>query len=356
MPDVTPEEMKLVFDRNDHNQDQSETAEVSEILSRFEQIMKERSLYMRDSTKEIITKMLPADQPLDMPIIMDILHVYYWWDNTDEEPANCITHFLRDLDDSRFAEAVEVLHEEFRDLCAESQELEEPICTSKSGMACLRRGIMYEADSGQRILAKPFLRAEQVSNMLIGLELSSYIFNEDMLGDDASELLDGDFDDDFADIPNRPKRPLHSLADMLSRHAVERLVEAGCDDIEAMGATYVIENEAELRSQTSEAADEYRKLRNSGVSFEQYVAEVLPAQYLQNDYILKSFTEAQYGDEVSVADLSTADKEAVINRGIGEIRDCLEAWENYYQLSEFGISPYYRRRFGEEMFPAADRI
>lgn len=354
VPAVTPEEMRFASDWIGQNLGQPSTPEVKEIFSRYEQVAKERGLYMRDDTKEIIAKMLPAKKPLDMSTIMDIVHVYYWWDDDAEEPANSVTHFLRDLDDRRFAEAVEVLHEEFRDLCAESQDLDEPVCTSNSGMACLQREISWRGEDGKaNIMAKPFLRADAVANMLIGLDLCGYIFDEDMRDEDAAELLeqDDDWDDELP-----PKRPLHSLADMLSRHAIERLVEAGCDDIEAMGVTYVMENEAVLREQAGIAGEAYINLRNKGVSFEQFIAEVLPAEYLQNEYVLKIFTESQLGDEVSIDELSQNEKEAVVRRGIEEMMDSLEARESYYQLHEFGISPYYRRRFGEELFPAADRV
>ena len=119
VPPVTAEEMRRAYHmwKLAHDSGQEAPDEVYEIWNRRDQVAREYSKFVRDDTAEIVEKMLPAGTPLTMARLMDILHVYYWWSLDESSPVDCMEEFLKDLDDGRFAEAVEVIHDEFRDRC-----------------------------------------------------------------------------------------------------------------------------------------------------------------------------------------------------------------------------------------------
>lgn len=352
VPNPTSEEMQYAHDSivaiANHNA-QTLPPGVPEIFERRNQVARELSQYLREDTSEIAQKMLPEGEPVTMDRIMDMLHVYYWWDVYADDPVNCLPELLADLDDSQFSQAVEVLHDEFRDLCAETNGLGEPLCASGSGMECLQQSIEDFGDDAAKTIASANDRSEALTYLLTGIDFSKWHFDQEFLEDDANDIDDDSFMED-SEISDVQKRTCHSFAEMLGRRAVERLVEAGLDDIEALEVSRVFSIEHELREMGDVYGERYAEFRNAGGSSDEFLA------ILVKERLRSSFFSTLYARDVpDVESLSDEEKRDIARRSVEEDQRSFELLEAYYQLDEHGISPFYRRQFSEDHFPPADR-
>lgn len=319
-----------------------------ELWERADVYRRELAAYMREDTREIVERMLPDGDALTLSSLMDIIHVYYWWKNTYEEPAEALGDFLQDLDESRFFAVAELLHEEFRDLCAQAREARTPTCKRTSVRICLQKSIVSYGDNPADTYASASRRADALTTVLEGIDFSEEIFQSDIAYADADELLDQE-DSDYEVAPEEP-RSLHSFAELLGRHAVNRLIEAGIDDLEAMAATHVIDTESGLRFKGHAFGEDYMIFRNEGGTLQEFLHRIFIGGKL--DQLVMSIVE----DEGAVQNMTDVQKEGILTRFLEETWDEWELLEDYYQLEENGIAPYYRRKFAEEVFPRSLRV
>ena len=349
----TPEEMQRAHDAvvtSARTHEDSLPTEIEDILDRREKVASEFAAYMREDTSEIVARMLPANEPLTLDKVMDMLHVYFWWDLNSDDPVHYLTDLLEDLDDVRFAQAVEILHNEFRDLCAEAQDLSKPVCTSESGAKCLRKSIQLYGDEYKKTMASKHQRASALTAMLMGIDFSQWHFDQEFLEEDADEMLYEET------TPRPPRRPCHSLAEMMGRRAVERLIESGLDDIEAMEVNRVIGIDGELRKWGS-AYDEdraYTTFRNNGGTFEDYL-QIIARERLASDIFFDLYAHQLVSDEAELEALPDDKKWAIAQATVQEDIRQFELLEAYYQLEEHGYQPFYRRQFAEDHFPREER-
>lgn len=325
-----------------------------DIYARMDAYTREFTEFMRSDTKEIIAKMLPEGTPLTLSKLMDMLHVYFWWDMEIgmREPIEYFENLIKDFDDERFAEAVEVVHSEFAEDCHKHKydyDSESDSCESSSGMDCYvwYVSLNESPQAVDRIMQDPWQRADKLNMM----------FYESLHGDEE-DYGETPEDEDIAEesriIYNMEPRT-HTLQTMLGQHAVQRLVEAGADDIEAMDATAVLDLEQDLRSTDYEMYASYKEFRDVGGDLESWT-RVHAQAILEDEKLMEVIVEDFAWPGINLANLSNGAQKALVARYIAENHDDLEKLEVLYQLQEEGISPFYRRRMAEDNFPAADRI
>lgn len=348
-PAVTSEEMQHVLDFYLANTGSEPPQDVYDIMVRDDQNRREFSAYMREATHEIVEKMLPPSEPLTLRCLMDMLHVYFWWHNHAAEPLECIEDLLQDLNDTRFTEATKVLHDAFRDECMShyyDSESGSQYCESVSGMDCLQR---YQELTGgtpiDELLGSPSSRAHALIMLL---------------GDALNDLEDDDDEPDWDDLDMfeylRSSNSVTNsrLYSLLGQHAVARLTDAGLSDLEAMEATYVLDQEKQMRAGQGMNHQKYSEHRQNGGDLESYLRSVVIKLLKKPDELAEAMRDYGYYG-INSADLTSIQYEDIVVRYIAEIRERGEYLEAMYQLQNEGISPYFRRRMAEENFPADQR-
>lgn len=328
--------------------------EANEIYARMDQLTRERAIFMRDDTKEIVEKMLQDGVPMTLSLMMDMLHVYFWWDLREGEPVDYIEDLLKDLNESQFAEAVEVLHTEFSERCHRhtfNYESESGHCESRSGMECFRWNLAVNKteEEVKEILRSPSERADKLHMMFF-----EAIHGEDDEDEYGETPEDREIDDEHYTPMNR-EPDTHTLQLLLGQHAVQRLVNAGIeDDVEVMDAIAVLELERSMRGQTWDL-ERYELHRESGGDLESYIQKE-SEEILANQERLQMLITAYMSPVITLQDLSKSEQGLFVTQYMVEEREAYEQLEILYLLKAEGISPFYRRRMAEDTFPADQRI
>jgi hypothetical protein len=268
--------------------------------------------------------MLAGDKPLTFNDMLSMLHVYFWWNDAHDTPADYLNDLLEDLDEHRFKEAVGLLHTNFTSLCSVS---EEESCLEADGFGCFKAWLRKTEEI--ELLNNKRERAEAVTFWLDG-------------------ILDEEDDDE---IPDTDK-----LAHHLGTYAVQALIEAGIDPVEATYARHVLDMEEERRVNMPDEADrdDYALYRAQGKGYEEAQHEYWPEKLCTTRSFRKLMRE--YEDvPPEAAGWDVMRKRALAKRFIAENPDFFQSIEDTYQLEENGVTPAYVRRFAEEMFPPGQR-
>lgn len=357
VPSPTLEEKQYAYDRwrEAYEQGEETPAEATEIWERRSQVAEELCRFMRSDTKEIVAKMLPGDMPLTLEKMMDILHVYYWWNLDKLEPVDCFEELLEDLTDERFVEAVEIMHREFPEYCPRrlyGTGSDGRHCESQSGIDCLRWDVALTrtSEETEALLASPYARADKLNMMFY----EALYGDDDDYGETPYDLDDAEEDLERSPVTLNREPDTHTLQLMLGQHAIRRLSDAGADDIEALDATAVIELEKTLRDQDYHRMIEYTRYRKAGGEFKGFLRE-LTRGFLNDKKFMKMLVDDFGAPGVKLKQLSLAERDTLTKRYIAENYDEFERLEAFYLLKEEGSSPSYRRRMAEDHFPRNQR-
>lgn len=314
---------------------------VTEILSRAQTHTDEFYAYTRESTALIPQAMLREGEPLTMDGIMQMLHMYYWWEESWQTPNFCIEELLKDLDDARFIEAIRVLHDTFADSCAillynddesgnEAEDMER--CT-RDGHECFRAYL-----------------AEHVREAVLPYDWSIRNLDVSAVTSWLEPLLE-DTDEESDDDQSQRQ----TLIGMLGDYAIRALTQAGIDPIEAGYVANVMQREEDRRWQLTGLFEDYATYRHAGGDFESALTNYFPNMLVRPEHF--SLVTVSYEDLPADANnWQTEKKLALARRFIQEQRDHYYQLEDDYLLEHSGFSPFYRRAFAEDFWPPEQRV
>lgn len=295
---------------------------VNDIMRRNLAAHEARGRYWRKSTSEIPERMLQPGVPMTIEDIYAMLHVYYWWDDEHCEPEESLKNLLDDLSESRFLEAVSVLHTEFADFCRFRAKKRKP-CSQENPTACYTKLKKKKEKYG---LGDDDSRSEYLSELLDNFD------DEELLGDD----------------------PRNGLGERLRLYAVRKLLEAGVDKLEAHDAPNVLEIEGDRRAVTGKGIYTwYHDHLLAGGDLESYLHDVLPRKLLKDGFLASLRWE--FEDLPPLEDMKQWDESkqiALARRAIMSLRDyygLVEVTEDWTQRGV--IPPYLYRLRPDGIFP-----
>ena len=295
-------------------------ARVNEIMQRNFAAQANRDSYWRKSTAEIPEKMLRPGESLTIDDIYAMLHVYYWWDDAQYDPEESLNELFDDLSESRYLEAVAVLHTEFADFCRYRQKKRAP-CAQEDPVTCYAKLKKKYEKYGDE-----YSRREVLSHLL-----GHY---------DDEELLDED--------------SRIGLGERLRQYAVRKLLEVGMDELEAHDAPNVLELERDRRDAPGHRRDAwYRDHILSGGNLESYLRDELPKRLLNNGFLKSAHYEFEDLPPLSEMKLWDESKQiALARRAIESSRDYYASVAITEDWVEHGIIPPYLYRLRPDgVFP-----
>lgn len=345
--DVTPEERRYAINALDENRKHGNTLEalppdVHDIFARWQIVSDERSLYNRDDTCEIPKRILDPSKKITIDDILGMLHVYYWWNEDSEEPQDYLEDLLADLDDKQFKEAARALHGEFPELCQSvSEGLIGSVCRKKDGYKCFIRATQsyHSKQETASVLASPKQRAEEVMSWLEEVDADA-------------ESIEDDFDERLTTYEAAAGRQVmkpHGLAHLLGDYATKKLLQAGADEIEAADAPNILGLESDRRDAWR---DDYSAFRDGGGTFDQFIHDFLPNEYVENSGKFEFVTEEFEDLPDDAIEWPTEKKIALARRFTAANRDFYFLNEVSYQSRTNGIVPPYHYRFATHLFPS----
>lgn len=332
----TPEEMEVRIQYIEHGFreqpcDQSGVlkwpAHIRDIDTRVRAARHKEFVYNRGQTRIIPERILKESDGFDINAIYDMMNVYYWWNvdatygNVTINPEWTLETLLEDLNTDQFAQAIRVLHGEFSAHCKYSPK--NGICDQDDGMRCYERKVEKLRQNNRKSrFVKPFRPVDQAMKLF------------------KSALYDKEYD----------YSPLYQK---LGDYNVNRLADAGLDDLEAMDSRNVFELESTRRGmaipggyypQPLTSQSGYTAYRLNGGSFEDYLEEVSESFAASSDMFKETIDEFEDVPDTAM-EWPPERKLALARRAVHSSADDFMFLEMSHQWHQDGVLPPYLYRF-----------